>query len=122
MIASKVIRLFNGQFSNNILHNTGYTLIVASLLSHGAGISLQYRLLLDVAARCRNADILHLLFLHGAKSSSDLIFSTLEDSLLNYVDNEAWVPVFRVSSFLSCLPSRPNMIECLPQNLQALSI
>ena len=75
----------------------GYTRIVAALLSHGAGISLQYRLLLEDAAKARNADILHLLFEHGAKSCSELIFATLEEALVTHVDGEAWVPVFQVS-------------------------
>ena len=70
---------------------------MAALLSHGAGISLQYRLLLEDAAKARNADILHLLFEHGAKSCSELIFATLEEALVTHVDGEAWVPVFQVS-------------------------
>ena len=78
------------------LISKGYTKIVAALLSHGAGISLQYRRLLEDAAKCRNADILHLLFEHGAKSSSELVFATLEESLVNYVNSEAWIPVFQV--------------------------
>ena len=69
---------------------------MAALLSHGAGISLQYRHLLEDAAKCRSADILHLLFLHGAKSSSDLVFSTLEESLVTHVNGECWIPVFQI--------------------------
>ena len=69
---------------------------MGALLSHGAGISLQYRLLLEDAAKARNADILHLLFEHGAKSSSELVFAILEEALVSNVDSESWVPVFQV--------------------------
>ena len=69
---------------------------MSSLLSHGAGISLQSRQLLDVAAKSRSADILHLLFFHGARAESELVFSTLEASLGNDLNSASWTPVFQV--------------------------
>ena len=83
-------------FSFHHFFSIGYTGIVTALLSHGAGISLQYRHLLEDAAKNRNAEILQSLFFYGAKSSSELVFTTLEESLVNNVNNAVWLPVFQV--------------------------